>query len=245
MTQAMSSIQRAAETSAVRETRHSTMITDSMRQLGPPAGIEHITPDPWLLVGELTHRVINEYTLAVSSLALAAARTPDKTAKTAILNAGDRLRHFANAHRALQMPTFSGPIDLVQYLRGVCSTIARACLDERGIRLTLIEQHVELEAERCWRVGLIVSELIMNAVRHGFGNGSGSITVEIQAKEEIRCLVTDNGRSAADPRPGHGSSILEALAHELGGHIEREFRADGTRALVSFPNDMAMSADVI
>src|SRR5271156_6663917 len=143
------------------------------------AGKDGIAQDPWLLLEEMTHRVINEYTLAISSLSLAAARSESQQSRGAILGAANRLWDFANAHRALQPTVNHGVIDLADYIRGICTAMMRASLDERGIRLTLREQSVLLEAGRCWRVGLILSELIVNAARHGFGNASGFIGVEI------------------------------------------------------------------
>ncbi len=209
------------------------VITEEMARFEPVGSTNNSPPrDPWLLVGEITHRVVNEYALVISSLSLVAAGSANREAKATILEATRRLRDFANAHRALQEPVLSGPTDLAEYLRGICSAMVRANLNERGVRLTLIEQQVELEPKRCWHVGLIVSELIVNAMRHGFGGGSGSIVVEIRAANgEIQCQVADDGHFSADPRLGRGSIIIEALARELGGYIKRQFGVEGTNVL--------------
>jgi two-component sensor histidine kinase len=199
--------------------------------------------DPLLLVGEITHRVINEYSLVISSLSLAASRSGDPRVKSTILEAVHRLRGFAHAHRALQFPVYAGPLDLGEYLRGVCSAIAKTNRDEQGVRLTLIEQPVELEAARCWRIGMVVSELIMNSVRHGIDVKNGSIVVEISVgKSHVQCRVTDNGRPSVNPRPGRGSAIVKALIRELGGNFEREFTEFGTVAYISIPRNPAIRA---
>jgi two-component sensor histidine kinase len=71
-------------------------------------------------------------------------------------------------------------VDLGEYLRKLCLALTRASLAERGLSLLFREASVPVEAHRAWRVGLIVSELITNAVRHGtWEPGDGVIEVEI------------------------------------------------------------------
>jgi two-component sensor histidine kinase len=192
--------------------------------------------EPWLLIAEMEHRVANEYTLAVASLSVAAARTASAEAKEILADVASRLRSYADAHRALQAPMPGGPIDLMAYLRQICHALVRASLCERGIQLTLIEQQMQLEPERCWRVGLIIAELITNATRHAFQGQPGQIIVELASSGgEIQCQVTDNGRPSSNVRQGHGSQIIGALAAELGGTVKRQLGGGGTSILLSFP----------
>jgi two-component sensor histidine kinase len=191
--------------------------------------------DPWLLIAEMEHRVANEYTLAVASLSVAAARTTSAEAKDILADAATRLRSYADAHRALQAPSAGGPIDLTAYLRQICHALVCASLCERGIQLTLIEQQIQLEPERCWRVGLIIAELITNATRHAFQGRPGQIIIELAISGgDIQCRVTDNGQPSSNVRQGHGSHIISALAAELGGTVKRQFSGRGTSILLSF-----------
>jgi len=195
-----------------------------------------VPPRPWLMVEEMAHRVVNEYTLAICTLSLAAARSSSLEARETLAQAARRLQDYAEAHRALQAPTASGPIELSAYLQRLCGAIVRAGLEERGVSLTLIERTVMLDAERCWRVGLIVSELITNAVRHGFGGQGGAIVVEVMASDrQVRCRVADNGRPGRAAAPGRGSRIVDALVQELDGHVERRFSDRGGVVVLSFP----------
>ena len=192
--------------------------------------------DPWLYIAEMEHRVANEYALAVATISLAAARSSDAGVKATLGGAAQRLRDYASVHRTLQAPLTPGLMDLSFYLRGLFDALVRASLSERGVSITLIEQSVEIEAQRCWRVGLIASELITNAVRHGFGGGPGAITVEmVKSVGQVQCRVCDNGRPVLDPSPGNGTHLVDSLARELGGFIDRRFGRDGTLVLLSFP----------
>jgi two-component sensor histidine kinase len=93
-----------------------------------------------------------------------------------------------------------------------------------------------LESDRCWQLGMILSELITNAARHAFAGGPGTIRVELlHADEIVKCTVRDNGSAAAQVRPGRGLRIIEELTKGLNGRFERKFGPAGTAAVLSFP----------
>jgi two-component sensor histidine kinase len=206
------------------------------------APIAGATIEAWLLVEEITHRVANDYTTAIGSISRAASRCSNADARTALAGAARILLGHADIHRALQPPLSPGPTDLSVYLRALCGAIARAHLADRNIHLTLVEEAIEIGAEQCWRVGMIVSELITNAARHGFRQRGGSIIVELSTPDDaVQCVVTDDGRSF-NPKPGRGTRITSALARELGGRIDWHFAPSGTTALLHFPSDRPASA---
>ena len=100
----------------------------------------------------------------------------------------------------------------------------------------LTDFELQLRAEQCWRLGMIISELITNASRHAFGEGGGVIRIEfLQRGPSVECSVTDNGCGAKNIRAGHGMKIIEALARSLNGAIDQRFEASGTISIVSFP----------
>ena len=196
--------------------------------------------DPWLLLAEMEHRVINEYAVAISTISAAASRSSDADVRATLADAARRLGRYAAAHRALQLPTAGGSLDLSEYLRRLCVARTEAGLAERGIQLILIEQQVSLEAERCWRVGLVVSELITNAMRHAFTGEAGDrdpvIVVELGvAGGAIQVRVSDNGRAAEACARGSGSMIVDALAADLRGYVERSFGETGGSVLLWVP----------
>jgi two-component sensor histidine kinase len=193
---------------------------------------------PLILVEEITHRVLNEYTHAIATLSLAAADTADHKARLALKALAGRMRAYADVHRALCAPAAGGMSDLGQYLQTLCVAMASGSLRDRGVHLTLIQSEIPMAADRCWRVGLIASELITNAMRHAFGEESGQVVVEVRANgARTYCQVSDNGKGHADPRPGRGSAIIEALTRELGGRVEWTFAPDGTTVVLSIPSE--------
>ena len=204
-----------------------------------PRPFLHANPtalDPLLVLAEVEHRVANEFALAIASIELIA-RTCEGRAKQALTQAAARLWDHAQAHRALLPPLPADMIDLSGYLRKVFEALTRASLAERGISLSLHETPIDIETWRAWRVGLILTELISNSVRHGvWPAGGGAIRVEITSGDyDVYCRVTDNGQGSKTPSRGTGTHIVDALVTEICGHIHREFRTDGVTVLLTLP----------
>jgi two-component sensor histidine kinase len=201
------------------------------------AGEGYLTVVPLTLVDEISHRVLNEYTHAIGTLSLAAADATSSEARATLSNVAERLLAYADVHRALRPPRLTEQIDLGQYLQRLCAALTAARLADRGVRLTFIESTARLQAQQCWRVGLIVSELVTNAVRHAFPERGGALLVELSSSPGLLyCRVSDNGgASIPHPQPGRGRSIVDALARQLGGNVHWVFGAGGATVTLSFP----------
>jgi two-component sensor histidine kinase len=190
----------------------------------------------YLLVRELTHRINNELALIIGRASLTAARSTNDEVKIALAEVTRLLLHCADVNRALEMPTHSTVIDASDYMRVLCQSIRRARLDGRGIELVLITHPLHMRSERCWKLGIIVSELITNCVRHAFGGRGGKIQIELSsAGPYVQCCVIDNGSSQGSGVPGQGLKIIKALAKELDGEIVHRFGADGAVSMLMFP----------
>jgi two-component sensor histidine kinase len=196
---------------------------------------EAISLQPLHLIDEISHRVVNEYTEAICALSQAAQAAHDIQAQLALTSAATRLRAQVEAHRALQAPVVDGPMDLANYIGQLCACLARALLAENGMLLRLTADEVWLDADRCWRVGLIVAELVRNAARHGLSGGAGAIWVMVEdVPEHVRCSVCDNGGGSPDARAGRGWRLVQALAAELRGSVAWRFAPNGCRAVLEF-----------
>ncbi|WP_036052315.1 sensor histidine kinase [Bradyrhizobium sp. URHD0069] len=195
------------------------------------------TSEERLLLREITHRVKNEFASAIQVLSFTAAKSPDRNVKAALADAMEQLHNYARVHHALQMPASNDDVDASAYLRELCRSISRSKLENRNIDLVFVEQPFRLSSERCWLMGMIVAELITNAVRHAFDRRGGTIRIECRTSGEfIECRVSDNGSaSSADVRPGRGLRIIEALAQALGADLQFNFEEDGSRSILMIP----------
>jgi two-component sensor histidine kinase len=187
------------------------------------------------LVEEINHRVINEYAEAVAMLSMATSRQQTE-AVPVLAAAADRLRAHAESHRALLAPASKAQMDLGEYVARYCACLSRASLQGRGIRLKLSADEILIEGERGWRVGLIVSELIRNAVRHGLHGRQGEIEVDLRRLHTwVQCVVSDNGCAINASPEGRGRRLVNALATELEGSAHWRLTNTGSVVSVAFP----------
>jgi two-component sensor histidine kinase len=198
-----------------------------------------------VLLHELNHRINNEFASAISAVSLAAAGAKNGEVRGALSAVAELLRDYADVHRALQMPENDRLVDAAEYLRQACLSISRSKLDHREIRLVIVAQPLQLEADRCWRLGMIVHELINNAARHAFARGKGDIRIELaRAGAFVECSVQDNGSAAQSAQPGRGLTIIAELTKGLGGRFERSFGSRGSVFVVTFPYTHAGMAEI-
>jgi two-component sensor histidine kinase len=189
-----------------------------------------------LLLDELTHRVGNELSSAIGIVTAAAARSSATEVKVALGRVRERLESWARVQLALQMPDYDTLIDASTYMRQLCHALVRSQLNWQEIELSLRTAPLQLHAVQCWRMGLIVAELVTNSARHAFTGNGGVINVELgSCVAGVECCVEDNGQSAVDVRPGRGLRIVAALTEKLGGTLDQRFGPRGTRSTLTFP----------
>jgi two-component sensor histidine kinase len=207
---------------------------DTMTEIDAPA----LIPQEHVLLHELNHRINNEFAAAIGIATVAAARSGNEEVKAALTGVAELLHRYADVHRLLQMPDHDTPVDAAAYLRQLCLSIGRSRLDARGISLVLSTQPLRLQAERCWRLGMIVHELISNAARHAFGSRGGAVRVAVwQDGAFVKCSVQDSGSVTTSIQPGHGLKIVNSLSRALGGRFRQTFGAQGSKSLLVFPHD--------
>jgi two-component sensor histidine kinase len=193
-----------------------------------------------LLMQEITHRVNNEFASAIGMVSLAAARSDNAEVKVVLNEITDLLHNYAAVHRALQMPEQRERIDAAKYLRQLCLSIRMSKLRDTGLTLELEAEHLIIPPDKCWRLGMMVHELITNAVRHAFDDRDGVIRVELlRSGPLVECRVTDNGSAPQNIQAGHGTRIITELVEALDGRFEQNFTANGSTFVLTFPEDPA------
>jgi two-component sensor histidine kinase len=202
---------------------------------------EHIAPlpnpDQSLLLRELNHRINNELTCAICVVSVKAMQSDSVAVKTALLDVVDLLHQCADVHRALHMPDQGRLTDAARYLHQLCFSITKYRMDRLAIRVLFSADDLRLEAERCWKLGLIVSELLTNVARHAkFDARHPELRVELMlAGNVVKCRVADNGSAPEPIRRGRGLVIIGELASSLGGRVHTSCAAEGYSFLLTFP----------
>jgi two-component sensor histidine kinase len=177
------------------------------------------------LLQELNHRISNEFQSALSLVSLTAARSRSQEVKDALSGVTVLLHHYAEIHRALQVPHDRGRVDAAEYLRRLCLSIRRSKFERGQVHLVLAAPPLVLHSVECWLLGLIVYELITNAARHAFHGRNGEIQVELlRAGVFVHCKVMDNGSAPAHVQRGHGLRIIEELVDDSSRGLEPQGR---------------------
>jgi two-component sensor histidine kinase len=193
--------------------------------------------DSRLLLREFNYRVNNDFSSAISVISSAAARSPSDEVRLALSMVQDRLQSYASVHRALQVPEHSTRIDAAAYLLHLCRALSRSQLEARGIKLVLAADTLHMNSEACWRLGVIMFELVTNAARHAFGEGGGEIRVELrQSRSFVEFRIADNGAADALTCPTNVREIVDALVKTLNGRIEQRSAGTGAMWVVIFPH---------
>jgi two-component sensor histidine kinase len=228
-------LRRANKFSACAHPRVSVTARPQQEAMMPEL-VPHLPSEEPLLLDELNHRISNEFASLISLVFHAARASANDEVKRALSGVAQVLHSYAEVHHALRPPEHGRLVDAEGYLSKLCRAISRSKLDHMNIDLVLAAPPLLLESDRCWQLGMILSELITNAARHAFAGGPGTIRVELlHADEIVKCTVRDNGSAAAQVRPGRGLRIIEELTKGLNGRFERKFGPAGTAAVLSFP----------
>jgi hypothetical protein len=132
------------------------------------------------------------------------------------------------------MPEYSTRIDASAYLYQVCRAISQSRLESDGVELSLSVRPLRMSSERCWLLGMIAFETIMDAAR----NGARSIHLELRsAGAFVQCCVSHDKGPAERPSNGALLAVVEALAGNLRGTVEVHASPCASRMMVGFPAD--------
>jgi two-component sensor histidine kinase len=192
-----------------------------------------------VLLREVNHRVGNSLQIIASLLHLQANSSDDDDVKAALSNAMGRVAAVAQVHRRLYTSHDLNSVLLNQYLEALLEDLRRSAEGNRMSRLTLSAESIEIDPDRAVAIGIIVNELVMNAVKYAYPDSPGPIHVQLIASgDELQLSVTDDGvglHAKADPRStGMGQRIVSAMASKLNASAERDPDHAGTRIVLRF-----------
>ena len=203
-----------------------------------------------VLLEELQHRVANSLQIIASVLMQSARRVNSHETRAHLYDAHQRVMSVASLQRHLA-ETRLGDVDMRSYLTDLCGSIAASMIPD-GAHLKL-EVHADdsvSDANVSMSLGLIVTELVINAVKHAFpAHRGGKIVVDYHAHGAAWMLaVSDNGVGIPeDPQSseaGLGTSIVRALARQLNAAIAVSDAGPGTTVTVTRQQSILLADEV-
>ena len=198
-----------------------------------------------LLLEEQGHRIKNDLAIASSLITLQARAQNDPTARAALEGAVARLDVLAKSHDYLRITPGDQATRMQDYLGEVCWKLGEGLRGIRPIAVDVRADDVLVESEKATRLGLIVNELVTNALKHAFPDDrAGTIRVVLrQTASELLLVVEDDGAGCPERAPeGLGSRLVRLLVQQLRGHMTREPGNPGCRVAIVVPSPARRAA---
>lgn len=194
------------------------------------------------MLREINHRVKNNLQVIVSLLRLQANRSTAKEVREAFDEACGRVSTITELHLALFDGAQVGSLDFGAYLHDLCARLEASTrsVHTAEIRIEVAAERGAIDLDRAIPLGLIVNELVGNAVRHGFPDGRGG-TVRVgfaQLDGHYRLSVRDDGTGPsagvhALPQ-GLGMQLVDGFVRRIRGRLSLK-GGPGLEAVVVFP----------
>jgi PAS domain S-box-containing protein len=191
-----------------------------------------------VLLKEAQHRIANSLQIIASVMMLNARRTSSEETRGHLRDAHSRVMSIAELQQQLAA-SGTGAVAIGPYLRRLCQTISASMIaNPEALAIKVASPDVTVDADVSVSLGLIVTELVINSLKHGFPDeAGGQIDVSYKCEGPTWTLsICDNGVGMPKVRSkaiaGLGTSIVQALASQLGAIVEVTKGGPGTRVEV-------------
>ncbi|WP_165769978.1 tetratricopeptide repeat protein [Flagellimonas pacifica] len=191
-----------------------------------------------LLLREIHHRVKNNLEMVKSLIALQSAQIEDKSTKEAMLASQNRVESMGIIHQKLYQGENLGSIEMKDYFINLSEGILDSFSAEGKVEIECIMDELELDIDTAVPIGLIVNELLTNALKYAFPSGEQGLVKIFLTKDGVDTLnlqVADNGVGKKNnPAPkvkGFGRELVGMLTRQLNGTMEEDF---GLGTTISF-----------
>ena len=204
--------------------------------------IQHLLHQKELLLEEMEHRIANSLQIIASILLLKASTVQSEETLLHLQDAHKRVMSVAAVQQHLHLSRRGEQIAMAPYLTTLCQTLEQSMIgDSRPAPLTAAVSNGSLVSSEAVSVGLIVTECVINALKHAFPREEkdGHIVVAFEANGSDWMLsISDNGQGkptdgAVVAKSGLGTSIVNALAQQLAARVEILSGQSGTMVSVS------------
>ncbi|HWY62332.1 MAG TPA: histidine kinase dimerization/phosphoacceptor domain -containing protein [Rhizomicrobium sp.] len=182
-----------------------------------------------MLLAEMQHRIVNSLQIIASILMLKARAVTSEETRQHLQDAHRRVMSVAAVQEHLHSSGRADVIDIAPYLAKLCKSLADSMIGEnRAATIEVISDAGTVQSAEAVSLGLIVTELVINALKYAFPDPgkAGAVTVRYEVdRADWKLSVSDNGigRVQGNGMPvkgGLGTSLVKALAHQLDAKVE-------------------------
>jgi len=189
-----------------------------------------------MLLEELQHRVGNSLQIIAAIILMKSRTVKSEETRLHLQDAHNRVMSVAAVQQHLHVSGAVGAIEMAPYLSKLCESLTSMSADNRHTTLKVTSDGGSVTSREAVSLGLIVTELILNALKHAFPDDKSDRQIAVGfdvAGTNWNLSVSDNGIGApvgvfAQEKTGLGTSIINALAQQLEARVEVLSSPQGT-----------------
>ncbi len=180
-----------------------------------------------ILLREVYHRVKNNLQIVDGLLAAQSRQIADKDAVAALRIVRQRVYAMGLVHQQLMQSADLKTFDVAPFLRDLANNVIDSG-DYSGVNVSVHSVPLAVGLDFAIPLGLLVTELLTNSLKHAFPEGVGDVSITLERREgdKITLIVADNGqmseRAKSAPfasKPGLGINIITGLVAQLNGAL--------------------------
>jgi PAS domain S-box-containing protein len=204
--------------------------------------VQELLREKDMLLQEMQHRVSNSLQIIASILLIKARTVQTEETRLQLEDAHKRVLSVAAVQHHLQVSGRGALIEIGNYLSKLCETLAQSMIgDSRPISLKVEADAGTVVSHQAVSIGLIVTELVMNALKHAFPGEKkdAAILVSYRVSDtDWKLTVSDNGGgkpdlSAVEKKGGLGTSLVKSLSKQLDAGVETVSDSHGTAVTIT------------
>ena len=186
------------------------------------AGLRQALEHQAMLTREMSHRVKNSLASVVGLLRVQSRSAQSEDVRSALKDAASRITTIAQVHDHLWRSTRIGFVDIADFAGELCRKLQETVSHTVGCSFG----HLMISADKAIPLGLLINELVTNAVKHAYPDGPGEIEVSGERRgDELHVEVSDRGVGLPkdfdidQPRASLGFKVIKSLLAQLNGRI--------------------------
>ena len=180
------------------------------------------------LIREVNHRVQNSLTLVSSFLGLQAREQTGGAAATALNEARRRVRAVSAVHSLLYRGDTATTVDMARYIGELIDDLTSSMGPDWAAATETDLAPICIDAGRAVTIGLILTELIINAQKYAYKGKPGPLRIAFEEDGAVfRLRVEDEGEGGHLAGKGFGSMMIQSLVGQLEGVIDYRDRDPG------------------
>jgi len=195
-----------------------------------------------ILLEEMQHRVANSLQIVASIILMKARTVESEETRLHLRDAHSSVLSVVAVQQQLHVARDGLSVEVAPYLTKLCESLATSMIgNSRPVSLRVESDNGTAKPRQAESIGLIVTELVMNALKHAFPDDKtkGQIIVGYEtAGTNWKLSVSDNGLGRPDgvfaqAKSGLGTGIVKALAQQLGAQVETVSGPQGTTVSIT------------